>query len=64
MSPADLMENRIEDELSRWRASGIEDAHRFNGFRPPRQFPGNAADKTVLFRNDAARDALACLLRR
>jgi hypothetical protein len=51
--------NRIEGcQLTRWRGSATGDARRFNGFRPPQQFPRNVTDEAALFRNNCARDEL------
>jgi hypothetical protein len=58
-------------QLTRWRGSGIGDACGANGFRPqeklaknlPRKLPEIAAYAAALFRNNAARDELARIVR-
>jgi hypothetical protein len=77
MPPADLVERKSNrgPQLTRWRGSGIADACDVNGFRPreklqtktagnlPRKLPEIAAYATGLFRNNAARDELARIVR-
>jgi hypothetical protein len=67
MSPADLMEYRIEIEDGNLPAGAVPQQKtpgHLNGFRAPQQFPGNAAYEAADSRNIAARDELARLMRR